>query len=163
MWEEGWCGIVGEGNEVGVGGAALDGTDDKLTGARNILRIGHVVSSKTKQQEAKGPESLYELHTRPPEVSTRIRFFCLSVTSCPASVGRMSFGATCLRPGPSRSAFLGCEGIRLGSISSPGRTYTGSEVVMAAQVVQYCGWRPHSRLHGSFKSSLMADEWGVGR
>lgn len=48
MWEEGWCGIVGEGNEVGVGGVVLDGIDDKFIGVRNILRIGYVVSSKIK-------------------------------------------------------------------------------------------------------------------
>jgi hypothetical protein len=46
----------------------------------------------------------------------------------------MSFGGACCRPGPRRSAFLGCEGIRLGSILSPGKTNIGCEAMAQGSV-----------------------------
>lgn len=67
------------------------------------------------------------LRTLPSEFSTLIAFLGLSVTSWPASVGRMSFGGTWRRPGPSRKGFVGCDGMYSGSMWSPGRTKTGSE------------------------------------
>lgn len=71
--------------------------------------------------------------TRPPLYSTHIEFFLRSVTSCPATVGRMVLGGMCRSPGPSWSAFLGCDGIFEGSIVSPGRTTGASaEDIMVA-------------------------------
>lgn len=65
--------------------------------------------------------------TRPPLYSTHNEFFLRSVTSCPATVGRMVLGGMCRSPGPNWSAFLGCEGICEGSIVSPGRTTGASD------------------------------------
>jgi len=74
--------------------------------------------------------------TLPPLYSTHNEFFLRSVTSWPATVGRMVLGGTCRSPGPSWSAFLGCEGICEGSIVSPGRTTDASaeDILMAPDV-----------------------------
>lgn len=74
--------------------------------------------------------------TLPPLYSTHNEFFLLSVTSCPATVGRMVLGGMCRSPGPSWSAFLGCEGICEGSIVSPGRTTGASaeDILLAPDV-----------------------------
>jgi hypothetical protein len=65
--------------------------------------------------------------TLPVDVSIRMAFFCGSTTSWPASVGTTLPGGTWRRPGPSLRGFLGCEGMSLGSIESPGRTKIASE------------------------------------
>lgn len=76
--------------------------------------------------------------TRPPLYSTHNEFFLLSVTSCPATVGRMVLGGMCRSPGPSWRAFLGCEGICEGSIVSPGRTtdVSAEDILMAPNVAK---------------------------
>jgi hypothetical protein len=54
--------------------------------------------------------------------STHIEFLAGLVMSWPATVGTMSEGGMCRSPGPRRRGFFGWEGIRDGSIVSPGRT-----------------------------------------
>lgn len=78
------------------------------------------------------------MHTLPPLYSTHNEFFLLSVTSCPATVGRMVLGGMCRSPGPNWSAFLGCDGMFDGSIVSPGRTRGASDedMLMAPDVTK---------------------------
>lgn len=67
-------------------------------------------------EEGKGGLTRLELY------SIHMEFLAGLVMSCPATVGTMSVGGMCRRPGPRRRGFSGCEGISEGSIVSPGRT-----------------------------------------
>lgn len=69
--------------------------------------------------------------TRPPLYSTHMEFFLRSVTSWPATVGTMTLGGMCRRPGPRRRGNFLCVGIREGSIVSPGRTMGFSASIVA--------------------------------
>lgn len=120
--------MVGEEHVVDVGSALADGADDELADPWDVLcGPAHVSLSPA----GLGPRGT---RTRPAKVSTRSAFFCLSVTSWPAMVGTTALGGTWRRPGPSRSGFFGCEGMREASILSPGRTKTGSEAMLAVGV-----------------------------
>jgi hypothetical protein len=101
--EESGSGVVGEGYVEDLCGAALDGSDDEFTDTGGVL--------KTISSDVLRLLNVEVVLTLPRAFSTRIAFFCRSVTSWPAIVGTMSLGGTWRKPGPRRRGFLGCEGM----------------------------------------------------
>jgi hypothetical protein len=104
-----------EGAEVEVGCGALDlGEDEVVLGGGVLFTSGlNLVLGVGVGERGRTRFELYSIH---------MEFLLGLVMRAPATVGTMSEGGMWRRPGPRRRGCFGLEGLRAGSIVSPGRT-----------------------------------------